>query len=117
MEYFFIIVLQVNTYDRGVNMNSNIRPVWAEIDLDAIAYNMRELKSLLKDKEIIAVIKADAYGHGAIDVAPVLLENGATRLAVAVITEAMELRNAEIVATNNNLRIHTYRFCKGNNRK
>ncbi|WP_461614992.1 alanine racemase [Clostridium sp. Marseille-QA1073] len=78
-------------------MNSNIRPVWAEIDLDTIAYNMKQLKSLLKDKEIIAVIKADAYGHGAIDVAPVLLENGATKLAVAVITEAMELRNAEIV--------------------
>ncbi len=98
MEDFLIIVLQINTIIRGVNMNSNIRPVWAEIDLDAIAYNMKQLKSLLKDKEIIAVIKADAYGHGAIDVATVLLENGAARLAVAVITEAMELRHAEVVA-------------------
>ncbi|WP_027634442.1 alanine racemase [Clostridium hydrogeniformans] len=79
-------------------MNANIRPVWAEIDLDAIAHNMKEVKTLLKDKEIIAVIKADAYGHGAIDVAPVLLENGATKLAVAVITEAMELRHVGIDA-------------------
>ncbi|SFA91597.1 alanine racemase [Clostridium frigidicarnis] len=81
-----------------MNININIRPVWAEIDLDAIAYNMRQVKNLVKDKEIIGVIKADAYGHGAIDVAPVLLDNGATKLAVAVITEAIELRNSGIEA-------------------
>lgn len=76
----------------------SIRPVWAEVDLDNIKHNMIEIKKTVGSKEIIAVVKADAYGHGAIDVAPVLLENGATRLAVAVITEALELRDANIDA-------------------
>ena len=79
-------------------MNINIRPVWAEIDLDNIRDNIREIRKSIKDKEIIAVVKADAYGHGAIDIAPVLLENGADKLAVAVITEALELRKSGINA-------------------
>lgn len=79
-------------------METGIRPVWAEIDLDCIKYNIREIRKSMKDKEIIAVVKADAYGHGAIDIAPVLLENGANKLAVAVITEALELRKSEIQA-------------------
>lgn len=79
-------------------MNINIRPVWAEVDLDAIKYNMREISKLAKGKEIIAVVKADAYGHGAIDIAPIVLECGAKKLAVAVITEALELRRNNINA-------------------
>ncbi|MPQ44583.1 alanine racemase [Clostridium tarantellae] len=79
-------------------MEMNIRPVWAEIDLDAIAYNMKQVKNLVGNKEIMAVIKANAYGHGAIDIAPILLENGATSFAVAMITEAMELRHNNIEA-------------------
>ena len=74
----------------------SIRPVWAEVNLDNIRSNIREIKKLTKDKEIIAVVKADAYGHGAVDVAPVLIEEGASKLAVAVITEALELRAAGI---------------------
>jgi alanine racemase len=73
-----------------------LRPVWAEIDLDAIANNMREIRRISESKEIIAIIKADGYGHGAVDIAPVLLENGADRIGVAVITEAVELRNSGI---------------------
>lgn len=79
-------------------MDISIRPVWAEIDLDCIENNIREIKKSLSNKEIIAVVKADAYGHGAIDIAPLLLENGADKLAVAVITEALELRNNKINA-------------------
>ena len=79
-------------------MEKILRPVWAEIDLDALAYNMKNIKSLAEDKEVIAVVKADCYGHGAIDTAPVLLENGASRLAVAVLTEGIELRKAKITA-------------------
>lgn len=79
-------------------MEKILRPVWAEIDLDALAYNMRNIKSLAGDKEVIAVVKADCYGHGSVDTAPVLLENGASRLAVAVLTEGIELRNAGITA-------------------
>lgn len=77
-------------------MFRHLRPVWAEINLDNLAHNMREIKSISNSKEIMAVVKADAYGHGAVDVAPVLLENGATRLAVAVISEAVELRRSGI---------------------
>lgn len=77
-------------------MKKILRPVWAEIDLDAIAYNMQNIKRLAKDKEVIAVVKADCYGHGAVDVVPTLLENGASRLAVAVLTEGIELRKNNI---------------------
>jgi alanine racemase len=79
-------------------MEKILRPVWAEIDLDAIAYNIKNIKKLAKDKEVIAVVKADCYGHGSLDVVPTLLENGASRLAVAVLTEGIELRNNHINA-------------------
>lgn len=74
----------------------DIRPVWAEVDLDVLANNMREIKRVSNSEEIIAIIKADGYGHGAVDIAPVLLENGANRFGVAVITEAIELRESGI---------------------
>ncbi|MBZ9689163.1 alanine racemase [Clostridium estertheticum] len=77
-------------------MFRHLRPVWAEVDLDKLAFNMREIRRVAKSTNIIAVVKADAYGHGAIDVAPVLLQNGANRLAVAVISEAVELRRSGI---------------------
>lgn len=77
-------------------MFRHLRPVWAEIDLDNLAHNMQEIKRLSKSKEIIATVKADAYGHGALDIAPTLLANGATRLAVAVVNEAVELRRGGI---------------------
>lgn len=77
-------------------MFRHLRPVWAEIDLDNLAYNMQQIRKVAKSKEIIGVVKADAYGHGALDIAPTLLENGATRLAVAVLSEAIELRRGGI---------------------
>lgn len=77
-------------------MFRNHRPVWEEVNLDNLAYNMRNIRARAKSKEIFAVVKADAYGHGAVEVAPVLLENGATRLSVAVLTEGVELRKAGI---------------------
>lgn len=79
-------------------MFKSIRPVWAEINLNNLESNIREIKGLTNGKEIIAIIKADAYGHGALEIAPTLLENGATRLGVAIITEAMELRRGGIKA-------------------
>jgi len=75
-----------------------MRTVWAEVDLDAIAYNVQNIKKIVGNKEIIAVVKADGYGHGAIDIVPVLLENGINKLAVAVLTEAIELRKSNIKA-------------------
>ena len=79
-------------------MEKILRPVWAEIDLDALAYNMRNIKTLAKDKEVIAAVKADCYGHGSVDTVPILLKNGASRLAVAVLTEGIELRKNGIIA-------------------
>ncbi len=66
---------------------------WVEIDLDALGANMREIrKATDKNALITAVVKADAYGHGAEEVSRVLLKNGADRLAVACIAEARHLR-------------------------
>ena len=67
----------------------------AEIDLDALAYNMRGIRRITdSDAMIMAVVKADAYGHGAVMCAKTLLENGADRLAVATLDEAIELKRA-----------------------
>ena len=77
-------------------MEPIITPVWAEINLDNIINNIREIKKNINGEEIIAVVKANAYGHGAIDIAPVLIENGADKLAVAMLSEALELRDAGI---------------------
>jgi len=74
-------------------MFKNYRPVWAEVNLDNLIYNIQQVRCKSKSKEIIGVVKADAYGHGAIEVSHILLDNGVTRLAVAVINEAIELRN------------------------
>lgn len=79
-------------------MEKIMRPVWAEINLDTIATNTQNIKKLIGDKELIAIVKADCYGHGAVDVVPTLLENGASRLAVAMLTEAIELRENNINA-------------------
>lgn len=72
---------------------------WAEIDLDAIAENVRAFKRHTGEKvEIMAVVKANAYGHGAIQVAQAALQAGATRLAVHRMIEGVELRQAGINA-------------------
>lgn len=72
---------------------------WAEINIDALKHNMKVIKSFVANNAIImGVVKADAYGHGAITVAKTLLEHGAERLAVATLDEAVELRNAGIKA-------------------
>ncbi len=79
-------------------MENIFRAAYAEINLDNIAYNMQNIKKLTSTKDIIAVVKAGCYGHGAIDVSKTLLENGATRLAIAVISEGIELRKNNIKA-------------------
>ena len=72
---------------------------WAEIDLDAIAHNTRELKRRVGGKtELMAVVKANGYGHGAVPVAEAALDNGASRLAVNRTLEGVQLRRAGITA-------------------
>ncbi len=71
------------------------RPVWAEINLDNLAHNMKETRRITrKDTLITAVIKADGYGHGAVSIGQTLLDNGANRFAVATLSEAIQLRIA-----------------------
>lgn len=66
---------------------------WAEIDLDALAFNMRNIRKITNpDSLIMAVVKADAYGHGVGECARTMLENGADRFAVAMLDEAVELK-------------------------
>ncbi|ABO51369.1 alanine racemase [Desulforamulus reducens MI-1] len=70
-------------------------PIWAEINLEAIRHNIKEIRKMVgPNREIMAVVKANGYGHGAVPVARVALEAGATRLAVARLSEAQELRRA-----------------------
>ena len=69
---------------------------WAEIDLGALADNFAAVQKRQKDKKIYAVIKADAYGHGAVEAARVLKNCGAYGFAVSNIAEAEELRLAGI---------------------
>ncbi|WP_286908378.1 alanine racemase [Clostridium sp. UBA1652] len=72
-------------------MENSIRPVWAEVDLGRIEHNVKQIKNLCENKKIYGVVKADAYGHGALDIVQVLLKSGVTDLAVALITEALEI--------------------------
>lgn len=69
------------------------RPVWVEINLDHLAHNMKEVRRLTKPGVLCtAVIKADGYGHGALEIGQTLLNNGADRFAVATLSEAIQLR-------------------------
>lgn len=74
-----------------------VRPVWAEVNLDNLAHNIKEVrKHTRKEALVTAVVKANGYGHGSVDIAKTFLDNGADRLAVAILTEAIELRKANI---------------------
>ncbi len=79
--------------------NKFLRPAWLEVDLSALAYNCRNIKKKLgKNVELLAVVKADGYGIGAIECAKVFLKNGAASLGVAIIEEAIQLRKTGIKA-------------------
>ncbi len=70
---------------------------WTEVDLEALRSNYRLARHLLPDEApIFPVVKADAYGHGAVEVSRVLVEEGASVLAVATVEEAAQLRRAGI---------------------
>lgn len=73
------------------------RPTWAEVDLSCLASNVREFRRLLPSTvRIMAVIKADGYGHGAYEVSRVALKEGALMLGVASLEEGLELRRKGI---------------------
>jgi alanine racemase len=72
------------------------RPAWAEVDLEALAHNVRAVAALVAPAELLAVVKADAYGHGAVPVALAAVGAGARRLGVATVEEGEALRAAGI---------------------
>jgi alanine racemase len=74
----------------------NSRNTFAEIDLQALTHNFEVARTKTRNASIVAVVKADAYGHGAIPVSRRLLEKGASMLGVAFVNEAIELREAGI---------------------
>ena len=77
----------------------NRQRAWVEIDLAALAHNVKALKAFLApDTKLMAVVKADAYGHGAVTVAQTALANGADSLAIATLAEGVELRQGGIKA-------------------
>lgn len=77
-------------------MDAMSRPSWIEVDLDAIAHNVRTLADLADPASLCVAVKADGYGHGDVPVAETALANGATWLAVASIEEGQRLREAGI---------------------
>src|SRR5262245_42881112 len=74
------------------------RPAWVAVDLDAIRANVRALTAAAAPAALLATVKADAYGHGAVPVARAAVEAGASILGVAFVDEGIELREAGIDA-------------------
>lgn len=78
-------------------MQRLLGPTWVEINLDAIAQNVKNIKKLIGERsELMAVVKGNAFGHDILEVPSVVLNNGATRLAVARLEEGISLRKAGI---------------------
>jgi alanine racemase len=79
-------------------VTGRLRPAWAEIDLAAIRHNATVLADVVAPARLCAVVKAGGYGHGAVEAAHAALEGGASRLAVALVEEGLELRTGGITA-------------------
>lgn len=75
-----------------------LRPAWAEIDLDALTGNLGRLRRRLGDRRVLAVVKADAYGHGAPAVSRALEAAGVDWLGAALVEEGAEIRRAGVTA-------------------
>src|SRR5260370_8733610 len=74
------------------------RPTFGEIDLAALRANYRALRAFTNGADLMAVVKADAYGHGAVEVARVLHAEGCGHFGVATVEEARELRDAGLIS-------------------
>ena len=83
---------------RQTNVNIH-RDSWVEINVNNLAHNASEIrKNVPQDVKLLAVVKADSYGHGSVMLAPTLLASGFDMLGVASIDEGVDLRNAKINA-------------------
>ncbi len=79
-------------------MKPSLRPVWAEVDIAAVRANVRALMRLVAPVPVLAVVKADAYGHGAFEVANAAISAGASMLGVALVEEGVALREHGVEA-------------------
>ncbi len=77
-------------------LSNPLRDAWVEINLDLFEENLREIKKHIKSKRILAVVKADGYGHGSLMLAPTLIAYGITDFGVATLDEGLELRKNKI---------------------
>ncbi|MFC3886356.1 alanine racemase [Bacillus songklensis] len=78
-------------------IHQSYRDTWAEVSLEAVKHNVQQFRNYVKDStKLMAVVKADGYGHGAVEIARTAVESGADYLAVALLDEALELRKAGI---------------------
>lgn len=85
-------------FNRSSYLNTH-RDAWVEVNLDSIEKNILQFKKYIrKDAKLFAVVKADAYGHGAVMIAPILLASGVDFLGVSSIDEGLQLRDAKITA-------------------
>ena len=85
--------------DRRLSRSVEVRPTWAAIDDAALAHNLRTVRAAVGERcRVLAVVKADGYGHGAIDSARAFVSAGAWGLAVSLVEEGVELRQAGIRA-------------------
>lgn len=104
----------------------NKRPTWAEIDLKAIHYNLQKIREAAAPAGVMAIVKADAYGHGVLEITRACLQEGVEHLGVATLDEALAIRRAGIavpililgpvleehahIAVDWNLRISVFNF-------
>jgi len=91
---------------------SKVERAWAEINLSAISHNLRLLRRFHPGRAVIPVVKADAYGHGAREVAGRLEREGVDMLAVASVEEGQELRQAGITSSILLLGAYTAEECR-----
>ncbi|HUY60709.1 MAG TPA: alanine racemase [Candidatus Dormibacteraeota bacterium] len=83
---------------RALPFSSRLRPTWVEIDVAALSANVAEVAAAVRPAGLMAVVKADGYGHGALQVARTALRHGASWIAVATVAEGLALRNGGIAA-------------------
>lgn len=99
--FVFSFVLEYNSGMKNVRQAKvNIhRDSWVEVNIENLAHNAKEIrKNVFTDTKLLAVVKADSYGHGSVMLAPTLLASGFDMLGVASIDEGVDLRNAKITS-------------------
>jgi alanine racemase len=82
----------------NIDADFPLRPAWIEIDLGKLRRNLQLIRENLPAAQLMAVVKDDAYGHGALDVARIALEEGAWGFGLSTLEEAMALRESGIPA-------------------